>query len=1097
MADKPVDKNLLPGLLEQNPSPWKEGGQDRKTRIQEQVDRVMGIFRQLIPSNYVSRVSGPWYMTQFQTIAERLADFQITAQETFADSSLDYTRPEVLYQIIGDLIFPEAEKGYPTLEGDLTYREFLYNMVSLLLGGSTTEGMKAGIELLTEATVEIIERGRQARLLGDNAAWGAADTHVDEINISQEAATITVGDQDIVLYRFPEEPFTLYRNVKLVLRALKPGHVIYKYRHLFQDTFGTLFTESSSWSMDSYYYQDFRRYWFGAEKITGTAGITWTGNRNVFSDHTRDFSTVRAGATLTVTTGVNSVGSSTTDESYVGRYKVASVLAFLQDDTTARAYTTAPTGLSGTATVSGDEVTDSEQTDWATVEEGEVLTFTAGPNAGSYRIKDILGLNGGPAGFATSATGTTIRIAPSILRLNRRMGLAATGQSYEVTLDRLGVQNPREATEDVTEYFLGPGSAKDSFSTRRGPLVKDWGSMTPATKNDVTVTVDDVEVTVESVNPFTGKVTLASSIGPFDPAEPESTVSITYNWFPTPILPLSELNLEGAVLGQWDIPLGHHSPPAHGDQIQDATHPKGAVGLSRFPMCVVLGPVTPLEPLLVSHRYIGFEKGYSALLNSPTTLKLNQSPWVSQIPSFDYPTAGVSVAYEGDVLRTAATYAWSLVGSDAGGLNGDGTITVSDIVGAAPDPDSLNVTMYQREVDLSFPASLYVVGRMDILKYEASGVFTGVSMGVHDNKHLYAMGALEFDSGDTTVESVKAVGLLTDATRPDLLASWEVGPKATGSVTASATVSFTTTDIPDGVEEDSRFQILTGTQAGVYTVSSMVEQTDGTTTVTVTPDFPANYRLYGNKTVVAVFESWGVNPNAEGEVSASDVVTVTTTDIPVGAETDTTLVIPRGEQTGTYTITDLKAHLDGTTSIYVSPAFPADYSIEGNAAVTIIFQINTADPVTYRLVVDPDQKTGTLMVSGAITGTVASLTGETSLPNPADAGELFTTDERGRVWWGSINSLATSDTSWSFLRYGVVPDQTAIRGYSTSVNTDMTVLPEADSPEWYLERAYGYSKIDSGLLLKSTAGSSSSTFSYDYMRIEPYATPASNIDLRG
>lgn len=63
----------------------------------------------------------------------------------------------------------------------------------------------------------------------------------------------------------------------------------------------------------------------------------------------------------------------------------------------------------------------------------------------------------------------------------------------------------------------------------------------------------------------------------------------------------------------------------------------------------------------------------------------------------------------------------------------------------------------------------------------------------------------------------------------------------------------------------------------------------------------------------------------------------------------------------------------------------------------------------------------------------------------------------------------------------------------------MTVLPEADTPDWALDRAYGYSKIDSGLLLKSTSGASagSGDFSFEYRRIEPYATPYSSIDLRG
>ena len=194
--------------------------------------------------------------------------------------------------------------------------------------------------------------------------------------------------------------------------------------------------------------------------MSGTAGVTWT-DKSLFSDSTRDFSQIAVGADLTVTSGPNSIHSggvegtpASMDAKHIGRYLVADVRAFpVGTDATARAYTTSPTGLSGTATVLDDVVVDVNQ-DFGSVVEGEVLTFTTGPNAGAYRLKMLLGNNGGPVGVALGPA-TRVRVAMSLLRLSRRMRYATSGQSYTVAVDRLGVQVPHSIEqEDATLYFI-------------------------------------------------------------------------------------------------------------------------------------------------------------------------------------------------------------------------------------------------------------------------------------------------------------------------------------------------------------------------------------------------------------------------------------------------------------------------------------------------------------------------------------------------------------------------------------------------------------------------------------------------------------------
>lgn len=442
MADQPVDKGLLPTSLVQNPALVETPSQDRMNRVQEQTTRIVETFLQVLPSNYVSLVEGPFYTVQFKAAAQQVAEFQITAQEIWADRDYDFTRPEFLFQLVGSLVFPDAgSAGYPVIEGDLTFRTFLKRMVALLLQGATPTTVEEGLALLTDADIEVIERSLAARTT-PGSAWGLDDQFTFEINVSGANGQAWPSGS----------PFTLAENIKLVMRALKPAHTLYDLRFLFKENFGTLFTDTVSWTWDSYYYEDLRKFCYGIKSMTGTGGRTLT-DRSLFQDTARDFSSVSPGADLTILTGPNSISASLTDRTSYGRFRVADVLAFAVSDSTARSYTTSPTGLTGTATVTGDVVEDPSQ-NWGLAVEGELLTFSTGPNLGTYRLQTLLGTNGGPVGLGAGPA-TKVRVSRSMLRLTQRMRYIATGQGYEVAVDRLGVRTPLTVTsEDATEQFL-------------------------------------------------------------------------------------------------------------------------------------------------------------------------------------------------------------------------------------------------------------------------------------------------------------------------------------------------------------------------------------------------------------------------------------------------------------------------------------------------------------------------------------------------------------------------------------------------------------------------------------------------------------------
>lgn len=440
-ADGEITTNPYPEYVVQNPAPFPLEGQDYNTAFQQLVDKIMVTFLALLPDNYRSQVTGPHYTLQFQAIAEALARIQLVAQQITLDFDHDFTRSEFLYSIIGSLVFPDAdETGLPVLAGDVRYRCFLRDMVRLLLTGSKASTVKEGVELVSGLDVTIIERFLAAR--DPVSAYTIDDQFIFDVLVEQNGGT-----------SFPADPFVTQENVILVLEALKPAHTLFEYSHLFRDFFGDIIDDTNtitdgggmSWKMSQYRYDDLRKFCYGAKELSGTDGDVLSG-RYMFSDPSRSFETISVGAVLTIESGANA-----------GIYTVTEVIQFpVTSDTTARAYTTSPSGLSGTATVSsGGVVTDASQ-DWSLAVEGEVLTFTAGPNAGEYRLDTVLGPNGGPLDEVPAPVGpaTQVRIAPSTLRVQPRFPSEATGVTYTLTVDRMGVRVSKTRTaEDASSQF--------------------------------------------------------------------------------------------------------------------------------------------------------------------------------------------------------------------------------------------------------------------------------------------------------------------------------------------------------------------------------------------------------------------------------------------------------------------------------------------------------------------------------------------------------------------------------------------------------------------------------------------------------------------
>ena len=419
----------IPYSSNQNPSsnPTKEG-QEYLTRKQQLVTDILKAFRTVLPSNYVALTNGPFYSLQFQAMAEQLATLQLSTTEVYKDSNWDFTRPDFLWQVLGSLVFPGNDSGIPQIDGDIEYREFLKSMVLNLLKGATKSSLVGGANSLDEnVIVTIVERYLSTAPRNPNGGY-------------------TIEDQffiDVFAEGFSQDPFGFQENLEKVLSALKPAHVLYGFSFLFQDAFGTIANDTGGLSLDleSYYYDDMRKWCIGAERIFSTCDVL--PQRNIISDPSVSFESIRKGSIFTITEGINK-----------GSYKVLQQVFFLQGlDSTPRAYNLS-SGGSGTLYVLDDKTLHDPSRDWGLLGVDEVLTILSGPNAGKYRISRVLGSTGGFLGDP-GISGSYARIAPSHLKLSTRIPFEETGVEYKVEVDRLGVQTPRVVTgEVVTTQFI-------------------------------------------------------------------------------------------------------------------------------------------------------------------------------------------------------------------------------------------------------------------------------------------------------------------------------------------------------------------------------------------------------------------------------------------------------------------------------------------------------------------------------------------------------------------------------------------------------------------------------------------------------------------
>lgn len=446
---------------------------------------------------------------------------------------------------------------------------------------------------------------------------------------------------------------------------------------------------------------------------------------------------------------------------------------------------------------------------------------------------------GAPTFPPSAPTGTAIILAPTpAVVLFRVAGVSVTATSTIFT-------DAWNFVHGASDAFTGSAAlTRRSLLTRRGPLVRGWGDATPATTDDVAIRIDGTEIDIESVNPYHGEIFPSIPI-PLAAAG-TFTVDVDYTWFPNPAMLMAGLNTVGLTLNKWDRAVGH-TPGTPDPRLP--TPVSGPDRRERFPMGVLLGPITRPSPKRIAHRYHGIQRDYSAITNDPTTLLLNQNPHAFSRGNVTADALIESGFFDGTVSPTEAMTPWTLSGIDDGGVLGDGTYEVVDASSGSYGVGT--ATVYERDADLSLSTSTLTTVRLRAEDYTADGVFTGIGFGVHDGRKLVLVGLV-------VVDGVRHVGILNDAENPQLEESWTLGPSAPATAITQNTIRIPMGTLPTGADTRNgiTIRIPSGPQAGVYVVSRCGFSTNenGEIHLELETDLPSSILHYGGDTFDILFD---------------------------------------------------------------------------------------------------------------------------------------------------------------------------------------------------------------------------------------------------
>ncbi len=228
-----------------------QSGKEFQTRLLQRAQGIFGTLLKLLASNYVSGVQGPSYTMELKAMAVEMARLELSLEDVNSDRSLPETRSELLYQVMGYLLFLNG-KLPPAEFDDQEFKAFLIAVLDIYFKGSVPLAIRETAALFLTGDVSVTENFLLIR-------QGASGFDISDQFGFQIDLTVPEGGA------LPQTIFDYDASLRLLLNIVRPAHTLFRIRYIFQDTYAPngpsrKILDEARWSMASYYYDDLRRY---------------------------------------------------------------------------------------------------------------------------------------------------------------------------------------------------------------------------------------------------------------------------------------------------------------------------------------------------------------------------------------------------------------------------------------------------------------------------------------------------------------------------------------------------------------------------------------------------------------------------------------------------------------------------------------------------------------------------------------------------------------------------------------------------------------------------------------------------------------------
>ena len=235
-----------------------ENGEEYKLRLETEAQANLKTFLALLSSYWQSNIEGPNYTRELKAVSIALARLRLALEDIRTDTFFNQTRADFLYQTVTQVLFPNGAPN--TKLGDVEFRDFLLQIISIYFQGCIPLSMKQAVELFTGPGSIIKENFRESL----NPASGLDIS--DQFGFSFDILLESPGSIDTILAD---------QNIRLVLGIIRPAHTLYKIKYILQDTYvgqqnqgdSSKVLDQLSFALSDYGYEDFRRFFGGVDRI--------------------------------------------------------------------------------------------------------------------------------------------------------------------------------------------------------------------------------------------------------------------------------------------------------------------------------------------------------------------------------------------------------------------------------------------------------------------------------------------------------------------------------------------------------------------------------------------------------------------------------------------------------------------------------------------------------------------------------------------------------------------------------------------------------------------------------------------------------------